>query len=326
LRLASPDGGAVSFTVESHVAPGAWAEYEQDITVVAEVGGAVVGTAGLAIGTCRFEDVWVPFGLLHGLGVHPEHRRRGIGAALAEWRLQRAGLTVGEEALVLANIQVGNEASMANARRWATAFTPPVVVAPIPMRRQPPRPRAELRVRPVRDDDLPQVSRELGRQLADRNFVVSHSPADLRAWLAASPFLDRVHHGLVVTDTSGALLAGIGLVEEGRIRTMVVHAVPPMVRAANRLLRVIPADGRMRHLTVAHFWWMSGRLDAARYLVQSCRWEWRASATALLTTYDRRAEEAAALATPWWFPTTTMTVAVRAPRPLSPARTVQPLL
>ena len=84
-----------------------------------------------------------------------------------------------------------------------------------------------------------------------------------------------MNHYLVVTDRSGRLLAGLGLHEEGRLSSLVIGHLPARLRAANALLHVVPRDGWMRNLIADKAWFAPGHLDAARYLWQVTRWEWR---------------------------------------------------
>jgi hypothetical protein len=97
---------------------------------------------------------------------------------------------------------------------------------------------------------------------------------------------------------------------------MVVEHLPLPLRAANALLRVVPRDGRMRNLVIDKAWFAPGRLDAARYLWEMTRWEWRATGTSLLLTHDPRSPVHQVVAARGWLPTTSATLAVRARRPM----------
>ena len=59
-----------------------------------------------------------------------------------------------------------------------------------------------------------------------------------------------------------------------------------------------------------------GQLDAARYLWQVTRWEWRSAGTSLLLTHDPRGPVHDVIAARPWLPTTSATVAVRSRRPM----------
>jgi hypothetical protein len=140
------------------------------------------------------------------------------------------------------------------------------------------------------------------------------SAAGLR-WLAASPLPGPVNHYRVVTKRSRRLLVGLGIHQEGRLASLVVEHLPVPLRAANAVLRVVPRGGRMRNLIIDKAWFAPGQLDAARYLWEMTRWEWRAAGTTLLLTHDPRSPLHQVVAARSWLPTTSATLAVRSPRP-----------
>ncbi|MFD0746467.1 GNAT family N-acetyltransferase [Phytohabitans flavus] len=254
---AAPDSGAVQFNREHHVlgAYGPDGVNDQVLTVVAEATDkpGLLGSAKLSLGECRFAGAWTRYGLLGALAVHPAHRRRGVATALARHRIQLATESAGEDVLVLANIQAGNEASTAAARWWATGSAGQMTVIPVPMRRRPPRGRPDLLIRPAEEADLEQIA----AALLGRGYDLGHrwDPERLRSWLAASPLPQPVNHYLVATDRSGRLLAGLGLREEGRLQSLVVRHAPLSIRLANRVLHVIPR-------TVASATWWQTRFGS----------------------------------------------------------------
>jgi hypothetical protein len=134
-----------------------------------------------------------------------------------------------------------------------------------------------------------------------------------------------VNHYLVVNDQSGQLLAGLGVREEGRLTSMVVNHLPLHLRAANAVLRIVPPDHRMRTLVADKAWFAPGRLDAARYLWEVTRWEWRAAGTSLLLTHDPRSPLHQVVAAPPWRPTTSATIALRSRRPMRDETLVEQL-
>src|SRR5664279_3928854 len=104
-----PDGGSVAFSAESHVPAHLMlgGNHDRSVRVVAERGvpARIVGSARLDLGTCRFEGAVVDYALLSELLVHPAHRRRGVAAALAQWRLARAAELAGDQVCVVAYVQ-----------------------------------------------------------------------------------------------------------------------------------------------------------------------------------------------------------------------------
>ena len=325
LAAASPDGGAVAFTPEQHV-PALQIAREHEISecFVADADGGIAGSGQLDIGTCRFEGDDVRYALLSTLRVHPDYRRRGVAAELTERRLRRAAELAGQDVVAVAYIQAGNAASLGNARRWATQVGGRRVVTPVPMRRRPPRPRPGLTVRPAEGGELAEVAARIDAFYAGHDFARRWNETLLGDWLAASPFPDPVNHCLVVADRSGRLLADLGLHEQGLFSLVIGH-LPAHLRAANAVLRVVPGDGRMRNLIADKAWFGPGQLDAARYLWEVTRWEWRDAGTSLLLTHDPRSPVHDVVAAQPWLPTTSATVAVRARRPMRPQTIVEQL-
>jgi hypothetical protein len=96
-------------------------------------------------------------------------------------------------------------------------------------------------------------------------------------------------------------------------------------QGCDALLHVVPRDGRMRNLIADKAWFAPGHLDAARYLWQVTRWEWRSAGTSLLLTHDPRSPVHDVIAARPWLPTTTATVAVRSRRPMRQQTIVEQL-
>ncbi|MEH0108880.1 GNAT family N-acetyltransferase [Tersicoccus sp. MR15.9] len=329
LVAASPDTGAVTFRPRLQVSATQAHDTVHDATVqvVAEsTDGTLVGSAALSRGTCRFEGAMVPYALLHSLVVGPEHRRQGIGRALATWRLDRAGEALGEDGVVLANIQQGNAASSANAAGWATSTSARTVVAPVPMRRRPPRGVDGVTLDEAEPGDLEAVAAGICAFSGSHNFGLDWTAERLAAWLASSPFDDPVNHCLVARTRAGDVVAGLALREEGRIRALEVVHMPASVRLANLALHVVPRDGVLRNLAVDRIWFAPGQLRAARALWEHARWAWRERGSDLLVNLDPRGPAWPVVGVRPWSPTTVMRVAVRSARPLDPDRIVDPLL
>lgn len=321
LDRAAPDGGFVAFSSRPHVPRDAvdLGLYRTSVELVAEAGDPlrVVGAARAGLGRCRVNGEDAEYALLSGLNVHPGHRRQGVAAALARERIAWARAMAGPDVVLLATIQAGNTASLAAARRWATQLTGRLVVAPVPVRRRAPRNRHGLVVRAPHDHELPEVADVLARTRAGYGLSGAETADGLRRWLATSPLPDAVHHYRVAVDGEGRLLAGMALREVGRVVSLVVERMPPAVRLANSVLHVVPAGGEMRNVAVSKVWFVDGALEAARYLWQTCRWEWRERATGLLSVHDPRGPMPSVMQAPRWLPTTAVTLAVRAPRPLA---------
>jgi predicted N-acetyltransferase YhbS len=326
LAESAPGGGASAFRREYHVPAGQIAgDHEASERFVAEADGVIVGTARLDVGTCRFEGDDVRYALLGSLQVHSDYRGQGVAALLTDRRLARATELGGDDVVAVAYIQSGNSTSLPNAREWATQIGGHLVVTPVPVRSRPPSRAEGLTVRPAAEAELGAIAAAVDEHYAGHDFARRWDTARLAGWLAASPFPDPVNHYLVATDQSGRLLAGLGLREEGRLTSLVVRRLPLHLRAANALLHVVPSDHRVRNLVIDKAWFAPGRLDAARYLWEMTRWEWREAGTSLLLTHDPRSPVGQIVSPRPWLPTTSATIAVRSRRPMRQETLVEQL-
>lgn len=324
----SPDGGRITFSPRYHLPLYDIYTAHGSDAVVAEVEGVpgLVGAARVSYGECQFERSTHLYALLSSLTVHPDHRRKGIATALAQWRIERAVEKGGTETIILADIQSGNVGSTANAKKWANQISGHVVTSPIPMRSKPPKPLDGIVVREAMPDELEAIAQQLNTFYLDYNFYRPQTAETLHTWLQDSPFETPINHYLVAVDRSNRLLAGIGLREAWRLMTLYVEKVPLPVRLANMVLKVVPPDNEMRNLEADKLWFAPGQLEAARHLWQTTRWEWRERGSGLLVNVDPRSPIPQVLQNPAWMPTTSVSLAVRAPVPMSESRLLYPLL
>ena len=87
------------------------------------------GLVGMA--TAFMEEVIVgrrpyPAAHLENLKVRHDVRRKGLGAQLAEWRIQEARRRFGGDGIIATGIESSNTASLATARRWSTQLLGPL--------------------------------------------------------------------------------------------------------------------------------------------------------------------------------------------------------
>lgn len=118
--------------------------------------GVVVEASGqnglVGMGTVRFNHVQfngeiLPLAFLDGLKVRKDFRRQGLGYKIADWRLQMAKETYGNNCVVATGLLQENTASYAVAKKWCREFLEPAFEALIvPVRRQQPKLMAGIHV------------------------------------------------------------------------------------------------------------------------------------------------------------------------------------
>jgi hypothetical protein len=83
---------------------------------------------------------------------------------------------------------------------------------------------------------------------------------------------------------------------------MQVQHIPAAMRWLNKAVKLVPADGLMKQLSVSKIWFAPGQVKAAQTLWETLRWEWRTRATMLSFFYDPRGPIHKVVKGPWWFP------------------------
>jgi hypothetical protein len=284
ILAACPDTGSIGSTERFEIDPyqALMALQKDAVGVVAEMPGyaGLVGTGLIRFGQCQWEGAVRPSALLNTLVVHPYYRRQGVAASLAKWREQLAHQRQGPGGVLWAIIQ---------RNRWADQFMESRVgTVPLRMRSAPPRRSRHFEVRPVKPDELESVVELLNQYYRDYNLYPPETSSSLAAWLAETPFDTPFHHYQIVTDQAGSILAGMGLSENYRLRTTLITHLPAGLRILNRLFHVIPASGELREAALSRIWFAPGQMEAARQLLETMRWEWRAKCTSLMFSADVR--------------------------------------
>lgn len=288
--------------------------------VVAEAADGIIGGGQVGFAERVVEGELHRCAVLSSLMVHPAHRRRGIAGALTRWRLDRAG----EDAVIVAGIQTGNKASVANARHWATQLFGTLTLPGFPAKRgfSPP---AGLELRePVSEDEWDAAAAGLASFERDWNLRIPETGQSLleRASRALDGERFQSYH---VAVQSGQVVGGFEFIDSARLQTLIFEHLPLPMRALNLILRVIPRDRELRANGLSRTWYLPDREDVARALWGHARSLAAETGNAIGTQFDRRGPLSKVLPVRPWTPKAALTVAVRSPVRLSEDRLLAPL-
>jgi hypothetical protein len=277
----------------------------------------------VTFGECMVEDELRPYAYFTGLSVHPDFRRRGIASALAAWRLKAARSRFGEQGIIFAGIQGGNVGSLRTAEKWSTQRIDErnqVVVGK--MQQRAPQPMPGIIVRPVQVEELEEAVDRQNRFYAEFNLYPPKSAEKLAEWLTRQPFGHALNSYYVAVDSSGSLLAGVGVSREGALITSHLVRVPWVMRIANLFLGLLPPDGVGKRLNGHWFWFLPGHEQAAGFLWESVRWFERENATLAMIFVDRQGPLSRVLSVPRFMPSTGGSIVLNSPLRLQEHRSL----
>jgi GNAT superfamily N-acetyltransferase len=329
LYTASPDTGQIQIGPRYHLdAYTAFTAARSEVVgVVAEAPGRdeLVGAGFVHFGRCIVEGELRDYASLSGVVVRPSYRRQGIASQIAKWRVECAIRRIGDEGVLLATIQKGNESSIAVAKKWSRQFAGETRAGVVRVRSEPPRPNNGITVQSVSSNQLTTVAHWLNNFYRDYNFYTPRTEESLANWLARSPFGTPVNHYYVAMDAAGEILAGAAVTEQYRIVEMQVHHMPVTMRWLNKVVKLVPPDGTLKQLSLNKIWFRTGELKAAQFLWETIRWEWREKANTLTVYFDPRSPVASVFKIPAWMPKGQLVMAIRGPVPISEDALVYPL-
>lgn len=326
LALSSPDSGLIQIAPRYHLdAYQAMVALNPDTSgFVVEVAdtGTLVGSGLVSFEQRYYEGRMRNCAWLHNLQVHPDYRRQGVATELAECRVTYAREEMGTDSVIVANIQQGNTGSFAVARTWCEQLLGETRDGAMGMRRKPMQLLPGVIIRPSTLDDLLLIAQELNAFHEGWNLYSPHTGESLAEWLASTPFAKPFRHYYVAEDRVGNLLAGIAIVEEYRIVEMQLEHLPVALQMLNKAVRLVPQNGKMRQLSATKTWYAPGHLQAAKYLWETVRWEWRERGDTLTFSYDPRSPLKNLFKTPLWIPQTSFICAISGPVPMSENRLI----
>ena len=224
---------------------------------------------------------------------------------------------LGDDAVLFAGIQQGNEGSLRNAAKWSTQrIDGRTTAGVVKMRSSAPRPIAGLDVRPAEQNDYDEIVQKQNAFYRDFNLYPPRSAETLHEWHSAAPFGFPLREYYVAVDKEGNLVAGLSATEEGKVTTGHVVRLSWPLRVVNFLVRMIPADGVTKRIHGKDMWFAPEKLEAGKYLWESMRWLWRARGTMMMSFYDIQSPLAQVIQAPPYMPRQSGSLVVTGPTPM----------
>lgn len=324
----TPDAGQITFTtrftIDPYLALTALRSDTAGVVAMIPDTGRIVGMAMVDLSHRWVEGEIRPCALLNTLKVHPDYRRQGIAGQMAQWRVDYAYQRLGEETVILADIQKGNIGSQQTARRWCRQSIGQHKTVIMRMRDTPSPLPAGITMRPARQEELGAIVEQHNRFYKEYNLYDPQTDVSLASWRKCSPFASAIRDIYVAVDSTGSLLAGLGVTERARLLSLHVGRLPPAMQFVNRLIRLLPPNGVVDEVLVDQFWFKPGQAAAAHALWEWLRWEKRDRGSVMRIAYDPRGPLHKVLRVPFWLPKGQSTFAVHSPVPLHPERLIYP--
>lgn len=328
LSRACPDTGLVRASVRYEIDPylALLALRPDTIGLVADAPGSagLAGAACVSFSECELDGQRRPCALFHSLMIHPDHRKRGLASDLTRECVALARARLGPEGVIFAHVQDGNAGSLKAIRRSLPRRGGLLAGCVVWTRRRPPAPHKDLVVRRVEPKHLEAIAAHLNAFYRDYDLFTPQTAGSIGRRLEETPLDRPFRHGYVVTDRAGNLLAGLSIIAQCWVRTLEVHAMPALMRLANRVLHVLPPDRILRQLAVERVWLAPGQVPAARLLWETIRWEWRDRGHAVICVFDPRSPVRELFHVPRWLPRTSTTMLLDAPAKLGQGRLLYP--
>ena len=251
---------------------------------------ATDGLVGMA--TAFTDEVMVgrrayPSAHLENLKVRHDVRRQGLGARLAEWRIQEARRQFGGDGIFSTGIEASNAASLATARRWFTQLRGPLRLVISRVSNRAPR-TGGIRIRPMVDGDLEQVVEAVNAFYDGFDLYPRQTPAGLASALAPTPLGETIRHYRVAIGNAGAIVAGAAVTERFKLMVDHIDHVPLPLDLLGRVVPLFPRDRVVRSLELSLVLHAPGRVVAGRLLWDAIRYEWRDRATNIASLADPR--------------------------------------
>ncbi len=296
LFIESPDEGAVSFAPRFNFDPyEAYASLRPNSAgfVAETLEGRLAGVGFVSLTEARFGGDIRPTALLNALAVHPDFRGRGLAKAIVRHRIEYAREQLGDDCVAVANIQHGNDPSMAVARSWSDSLDDEYVMYPAePLAGQDVLGEGASDTNASDNFDVHDVTAGEVTNTVDRSnefyartdLYRPYSVEGLEQRLETSPIAGPLHRYVVAT-VDDSVVAGVFVTETHEAMKLVLESLPPALQDAETLPSAIPESKELRMKMLSDLWYAPGHEDAARVLWRTLRAN-SGSANRIMLNYD----------------------------------------
>jgi GNAT superfamily N-acetyltransferase len=317
-----PESGGMQVTARFVLDPvQAWRALKPDMEGVVAVApdGRALGTATVSFEEVQYNGRVMPSAYLENLKVHHTARGQGIATALAQWRVGQAKARFGGgDGVILTTTSTDNVASLNTMKKWASQFYSPLAVSIRPMLNKAPQPPTGLSARKTPPEEYARMAEASNRFYADYQLYAPMSADRLHGLTGGAP---DVYTYYAVYDSSGAPVAGALAALRAAVVYDQIRNMPKPLRLASRILRIVPADGRLCSLEVNSLW--HTRLDAGHYLWRMLRYLYRQEASTATAVFDPRSPLSDVFRIrPWHMPKLELVTALHGPEPMDTAKPV----
>jgi hypothetical protein len=146
----------------------------------------------------------------------------------------------------------------------------------------------DAEVRPLEEGDIDAVLDGLDAFYAGYDMAPRQTPTGLAGSLAPTALGEPIRAYRVAIAKDGTLVAGAGITERFKLMADHIDAMPLPIAILGRITGFLPADRIIRSVEVGLTWHSPGRVDAARVLWDSIRFEWRDRANTVVGLADPR--------------------------------------
>lgn len=264
----NPDGGDVQFAQNFKTDP--YEAYEKLVPAehytafIAETpAGKPAGTGFILLSDARVGGELRQRGYLAGVVVDHDYRGMGLGKRIAAERIQYAEDVAGEDVVIAAAIQSGNDASTAVAQSWAEAFPYEYALHPVEVLET--APDTEYEFQSIDEAKLPEFITRMNDFYSEAEMYSPYQTEQLSD-LINTTVAGKSPHRCEVAVENGEFVAGAHIVDMYKLMSTVVEELPPELEDADELPPSIPDDLEIRPRGVLP-WFKDGYKDAAEALI-----------------------------------------------------------